>query len=112
MNKKGNPTSCITIRLDDDVIKLITDKANKLGFDTAGAYLKSQILKSLESVNKKPISVEGEMLPVNPPVNTITHPVGTDFPESTTISSPFATTNKRYKKPPQGKGSKNYQGDR
>ena len=59
--------------------KPITDKANKLGFDTAGAYLKSQILKSLESVNKKPISVEGEMLPVNPPVN------------------------KRYKKPPQGK---------
>ena len=47
---KGRNTTCITIRLEDSVVKSLEEKANKQGLRTAGEYIKSQILKSLSAI--------------------------------------------------------------
>ena len=43
---KGRNTTLITLRLDDVIVKSLEEKAKEQGLATAGAYIKSQILKS------------------------------------------------------------------
>ena len=44
---RGRNTTCITIRLEDTIVKSLQERALKQGFATAGEYVKAQILKSL-----------------------------------------------------------------
>jgi len=44
---KGRSTTCITIRLDDSVVKSLQERAIKAGLSTPGEYIKAQILKGL-----------------------------------------------------------------
>ena len=52
---KGRSTTCITIRLPDDVVKSLQDKAQKQGLSTSGEYIKAQILKGFRSESTIPI---------------------------------------------------------
>ena len=46
---KGRNTTCVTIRLEDSVVKSLDERAKKQGSATAGEYIKAQILKSLNN---------------------------------------------------------------
>jgi hypothetical protein len=57
----GRSTTCITIRLDDIVVKALEDRAKKCGLDTAGAYIKQQILKGLNSAITTNTPIDSEI---------------------------------------------------
>jgi len=46
---KGRNTTCITLRLDDNVVQSLQERALKQGMRTPGEYIKAQILRSLDS---------------------------------------------------------------
>jgi len=49
MKDKGRNTTCITIRLEDVIVKALQERALKVGLKTPGEYVKAQILKGLHS---------------------------------------------------------------
>ena len=56
---KGRKTTCVTLRLSDDIVKSLEEKARKQGLATAGQYIKAQILKSFNS-NRSEITIAPE----------------------------------------------------
>lgn len=54
---RGRNSTCITIRLEDSVVKSLREKALQKGYQAPGEYIKAQILKSLNNHSQSTTSL-------------------------------------------------------